>query len=156
MCDTTTKASIFPAQPDKHELEHGNTLAPKFDENGLIPAVVTHFDDGELLMVGYMNAEALKRTIETGEAWYWSRSRQEYWKKGGTSGQIQKVCEVRTDCDQDAIWLRVRVEGNGATCHVGYHSCFYRKVESHDGNITLDLTENAPVYDPKVVYGKNE
>ncbi|MFD1696755.1 phosphoribosyl-AMP cyclohydrolase [Roseibium aestuarii] len=146
--------SIFAPRGSKQELEHGTTLQPRFDDNGLICAVVTQADTGELLMVGYMNAEALKRTIDTGEAWYWSRSRQEYWKKGGTSGQVQKVVEMRTDCDQDAIWLKVRVEGNGATCHVGYNSCFYRRIEkAPDGSAVLAAPDEAPVYDPDEVYG---
>lgn len=139
----------------KEAMEHGHILAPKFDKDGLIPAAVTHFDTGELLMVGYMNAGALERTIETGHAWYWSRSRQEYWKKGGTSGQVQEVVEIRTDCDQDAIWLRVRVAGNGATCHVGYRSCFYRTIKTdEDGNPRLFFAEADRVYDPDEVYGK--
>ncbi|MBO0344866.1 phosphoribosyl-AMP cyclohydrolase [Roseibium limicola] len=148
--------SIFSQRGSKAELEGGRVLQPKFDENGLIAAVVTEADSGELLMVGYMNAEALKRTIDSGEAWYWSRSRQEYWKKGGTSGQVQKIVEIRTDCDQDAIWLKVKVEGNGATCHVGYHSCFYRRIEkTEDGEVVLAAPDQAPVYDPKDVYGKS-
>ncbi|NVK34015.1 MAG: phosphoribosyl-AMP cyclohydrolase [Rhodobacteraceae bacterium] len=146
--------TLFAERGSKAELETGHKLSPKFDKDGLIAAVVTDAVTGDLLMVGYMNAEALKRTIETGEAWYWSRSRQEYWKKGGTSGQVQKVSEILTDCDQDAIWLKVTVEGNGATCHVGYKSCFYRKVELSDaGEITLSDPTSDRVYDPKDVYG---
>lgn len=145
----------FAERSDNKAIELGSGLAPKFDSNGLIAAAVSDYDSGELLMVGYMNEESLLRTIESGEAWYWSRSRQEYWKKGGTSGQVQKVREIRTDCDQDAIWLRVSVEGNGATCHVGYRSCFYRKIEKNeDGSIALTFAEDAPVYDPAEVYGK--
>ncbi|CAK9060896.1 Phosphoribosyl-AMP cyclohydrolase (PRA-CH), partial [Durusdinium trenchii] len=106
--------------------------------DGLIAAVVTDFKTSEVLMVGYMNEEALKRTIETGEAWYWSRSRKGFWKKGETSGQIQKVQEILTDCDQDALVVKVTVEGNGATCHVGYRSCFFRKVvNTSDGTVRL-------------------
>ncbi|OKL45214.1 phosphoribosyl-AMP cyclohydrolase [Pseudovibrio exalbescens] len=143
----------FASALDKKTMEHGTVLAPKFDEHGLIPAVVTHFDSGELLMVGFMNETALQRTIETGHAWYWSRSRQEYWKKGATSGQVQEVVEIRTDCDQDAIWLRVRVAGNGATCHVGYRSCFYRRVETdQNGQPHLVFAETERVYDPAEVY----
>lgn len=147
----------FAERGSKTELEHGHSFSPKFDSDGLIPAIVTDADGGDLLMVGYMNAEALHRTVETGEAWYWSRSRQEYWKKGGTSGQVQKVIEILTDCDQDAIWLKVRVEGNGATCHVGYKSCFYRKIElGKNGEVQLSDPTSAPVYDPKEVYGKKD
>ncbi|WP_068314249.1 phosphoribosyl-AMP cyclohydrolase [Polycladidibacter hongkongensis] len=154
MCNSAN-CSHFPPRPAKQELEKGAVLSPKFDSDGLIAAAVTDFDTGDLLMVGYMNAEALQRTIDSGEAWYWSRSRQEYWKKGGTSGQVQNVIEMRTDCDQDAIWLRVRVAGNGATCHVGYNSCFYRKIEKDaTGNTILTFAEAAPVYDPEEVYGK--
>lgn len=146
----------FAPQTDKAEVEKGTTLRPKFDADGLMPAIVTDADSGEVLMLGYMNEGALARTIETGEAWYWSRSRREYWKKGATSGQIQQVVEMRTDCDQDAIWIKVRVAGNGATCHVGYRSCFYRTVElgkAASGTTGLETVETR-VYDPAEVYGK--
>ena len=147
----------FAPRTNKRSIELGNELCPKFDENGLIAAAVSDHDSGELLMVGYMNAESLLRTLETGEAWYWSRSRQEYWKKGATSGQVQKVIEIRTDCDQDAIWLRVRVEGNGATCHVGYRSCFFRTIHrDKNGKIRLERAEAAPVYDPEEIYGNKK
>ena len=140
---------------DKKAVEDGDLLMPKFDADGLIAAVVTDVETGAVLMVGYMNAEALKRTIETGEAWYWSRSRQGYWKKGETSGQIQTVHEILTDCDQDALVLKVSVAGNGATCHVGYRSCFYRKVvRQDDGTVRLERVEADKVYDPDEVYGK--
>lgn len=149
--------SSFSPRGSKQEIESGTAFQPKFDENGLIPAVVTDAGSGELLMVGYMNEEALRRTVETGEAWYWSRSRGEYWKKGGTSGQVQTVREIRTDCDQDAIWLKVDVAGNGATCHVGYRSCFYRAVRHNDdGGVTLALVEPEKVYDPGEVYGRDQ
>ncbi len=118
--------SLFPAATDKHALEEGTVLAPRFDTNGLVTVVATEADSGAVLMVAHMNAEALQRTIETGEAWYWSRSRQELWHKGATSGQIQTVVEMRVDCDQDAIWLRVKVGGDGGCCHTGRCSCFYR------------------------------
>ncbi|MXN63838.1 phosphoribosyl-AMP cyclohydrolase [Stappia sp. GBMRC 2046] len=148
--------TIFAERGTRSEIETGDRLQPKFDDNGLIVCVVTNADDGTILMVGYMNAEALRRTIDTGEAWYWSRSRQSFWKKGETSGQVQKVVEIRTDCDQDAIELRVRVKGNGATCHVGYRSCFFRKVEKRpDGGVGLVLAGGERVYDPKDVYGKS-
>ena len=114
----------------RHELEEGTTFAPKFDANGLIPAVVTHAETNAPLMVAYMNAEALEKTRETGEAHYWSRSRQELWHKGATSGQIQEVVEMLTDCDQDVVWLRVLPQGDGGCCHVGYQSCFYRRVDA--------------------------
>ncbi|KZL21245.1 Phosphoribosyl-AMP cyclohydrolase [Pseudovibrio axinellae] len=154
---TNIKAGGFAPRADKNTVELGDELRPKFDENGLIVAAVTDFESGELVMVGYMNAESLRRTIETGEAWYWSRSRQEYWKKGGTSGQVQEVIELRTDCDQDAIWLRVKVHGNGATCHVGYRSCFFRTVKSDDtGEVWLEKSEASPTYDPQEVYGENQ
>ncbi|MTH99411.1 phosphoribosyl-AMP cyclohydrolase [Roseibium sp. RKSG952] len=151
MCDL-----CFAKRSDKSEIENGNLMMPKFDSDGLIAAVVTDIDTREVLMVGYMNDEALRRTIETGEAWYWSRSRQEYWKKGGTSGQVQTVHEILTDCDQDALVLKVSVGGNGATCHVGYRSCFYRKVDGHsaEGHIRLSVTETDKVYDPADIYGK--
>ncbi|QGZ33981.1 phosphoribosyl-AMP cyclohydrolase [Stappia indica] len=144
----------FAGRGDKNELENGTVFQPKFDADGLIACVVTDADDGTVLMVGYMNAEALARTIETGEAWYWSRSRQEYWKKGGTSGQVQQVVELLTDCDQDALVMKVRVAGNGATCHVGYRSCFYRRIVSgRDGSVGLEQAGGERVYDPKDVYG---
>ena len=118
--------SLFPAATDKHALEEGTVLAPRFDTNGLVTVVATEADSGAVLMVAHMNAEALQRTIETGEAWYWSRSRQELWHKGATSGQIQTVVEMRVDCDQDAIWLRVKVGGDGGCCHTGRGSGVYR------------------------------
>lgn len=146
----------FSEQGDKATIETGTVFMPKFDADGLIAAVVTDAVSGEVLMVGYMNAEALKRTIETGEAWYWSRSRQSFWKKGETSGQVQKVQEILTDCDQDAVVVKVSVEGNGATCHVGYRSCFFRKVvKTEDGPVELTRVEQDRVYDPAEVYGKS-
>ncbi|WP_310619362.1 phosphoribosyl-AMP cyclohydrolase [Flexibacterium corallicola] len=155
MCNFQSAPPLFSERTDKATVELGTAFAPKFDRDGLIAAAVSDFDSGELLMVGYMNAESLQRTIESGEAWYWSRSRQEYWRKGATSGQIQKVLELRTDCDQDALWLRVRVEGNGATCHVGYRSCFFRKVEQTQvGSFVLNFVEKEPVYDPEKVYNR--
>ncbi|MBR9801996.1 phosphoribosyl-AMP cyclohydrolase, partial [bacterium] len=118
----------FAAREDKSQVEQGDQLAPKFDSSGLIPAIATDHATGELLMVAYMNEEAFKKTIEIGEAVYYSRSRQEMWHKGATSGHTQKVIEIRVDCDQDAVWLRVDQQGSGA-CHVGYRSCFYRAVD---------------------------
>jgi len=121
--------ATFPTAPDTHALEHGDVLSPRFDANGLIAAVATHADTGEVLMFAWMNAEALSRTLETGEAHYFSRSRKELWHKGATSGQIQQVVEARVDCDQDAVWLKVRPQGDGGACHTGARSCFYRAVE---------------------------
>lgn len=118
----------FSPRGSKEEIEEGTSFSPTFDASGLITAVTTDAKTGELLMVAWMNAEALARTIETGEAWYWSRSRNELWHKGDTSGQIQTVVELRTDCDQDTVWLKVDVAGDGGCCHVGYRSCFYRRV----------------------------
>jgi phosphoribosyl-AMP cyclohydrolase len=122
-------STTFPTAPSTHELERGSVLAPRFDANGLIAAVAVHADTDEVLMLAWMNAEALELTLETGEAHYFSRSRQALWKKGETSGQIQRVAEVRVDCDQDAVLLKVRPQGDGGACHVGFRSCFYRVVE---------------------------
>ena len=119
----------FPTAADKQALEHGVELAPRFDAAGLIAAIATHADTGEVLMFAWMNAEALARTLETGEAHYFSRSRNELWHKGETSGQVQQVAEIRVDCDQDAVWLKVRPQGDGGACHTGARSCFYRVVE---------------------------
>ena len=127
-----TQAS-FPTAPDKAALERGEILSPRFDANGLIAAIATHAQTGEVLMLGYMNAESLARTLELGEAVYFSRSRNEIWHKGATSGQIQKVVEMRVDCDQDCLWLKVLPQGDGGACHVGFRSCFYRVVE--DGKL---------------------
>ena len=142
------------------QVEEGSDLAPKFDDRGLITVVTTDADSGELLMQGYMNAEALGLTIETGEAHYFSRSRQVLWHKGATSGFVQKVRELLVDDDQDCIWLRVDVEG-GASCHVGYRSCFYRRVPTGDeyresvvgGQVDLVWTDSEKVFDPEEVYG---
>jgi phosphoribosyl-AMP cyclohydrolase len=120
----------FPAPGSKAALEEGTALTPRFGVDGLITCVTTEAVTGELLMVAHMNAEALAKTLETGEAWYWSRSRSELWHKGATSGQIQTVVEMRIDCDQDALWLKVKVAGDGGCCHTGRRSCFYRKVEA--------------------------
>ncbi len=138
------------------QVEEGNELAPRFDEHGLIPVVTTDFASGEVLMHAYMNAEALAKTIETGEAHYWSRSRQALWHKGATSGLVQRVKELRIDDDQDCVWLRVDVAG-GASCHVGYRSCFYRVVPVGEpgkaAGHRLEFTEDHKVFDPKEVYG---
>jgi phosphoribosyl-AMP cyclohydrolase len=123
----------FPVAPDTHALERGAVLAPRFDAQGLIAAIAQHAETGEILMVAWMTAEALERTLAEGEAVYWSRSRNAIWKKGETSGQVQTVVEVRVDCDQDAVLLKVLPQGDGGACHVGFRSCFYRVVE--DGRL---------------------
>jgi phosphoribosyl-AMP cyclohydrolase len=148
---------VWGSRESKREVESGGRLAPKFDSNGLVPVVTTDYDSGEVVMQAFMNEEALKKTIEIGEAVYWSRSRQELWHKGATSGFTQKVIEMRVDCDQDCIWIRVRTKG-GANCHVGYRSCFYRSVvigpdAEPDQLGSLQLSENDKVFDPKKVYG---
>jgi phosphoribosyl-AMP cyclohydrolase len=138
------------------QVEEGHDLAPKFDAHGLLPAVTTDFATGELLMVGYMNAEALQKTIVTGEAHYFSRSRQVLWHKGATSGFVQKVRELRIDDDQDCIWLRVETSG-GANCHVGYRSCFYRAIPTGADYTCAEgcliWKEETKVFDPQAVYG---
>jgi phosphoribosyl-AMP cyclohydrolase len=121
--------TLFPTAPDAHALEHGAALAPSFNADGLIAAILQHAGTGEVLMLGWMNAEALKNTLATGEVWFWSRSRGELWHKGATSGQIQEVVEVRVDCDQDAVLVKVRPQGDGGVCHTGARACFYRVVE---------------------------
>ena len=118
----------FPPSSSAAEVEEGAVLMPRFGPDGLVTCVATDADTGEVLMVAHMNADALAKTIETGEAWYWSRSRGELWHKGATSGQIQSVEEMRIDCDQDAVWIKVRVAGDGGCCHTGRRSCFYRRV----------------------------
>lgn len=139
---------------DKTALEEGAVFAPRFGADGLITAVVTDAADGMLLMVAHMNAEALRLTLETGIAHYWSRSRAALWKKGETSGNFQRVSEVRTDCDQDAVWLKVEVAGNDATCHTGRRSCFYRTVQKDaGGDATLTHDGSKPLFDPGAVYG---
>ena len=123
----------FPTASTTADLERGSVLAPKFDANGLIAAIAVDAHSGEILMLAWMNAEALQLTLDTGEAHYFSRSRNELWKKGETSGQVQKVVEIRVDCDQDAVLLKVHPQGDGGACHVGFRSCFYRVVE--DGRL---------------------
>ena len=135
------------------EIEEGKAFTPKFDGDGLITAVVTDVKSGELLMVAHMNAEAVRKTIESGEAWYFSRSRQKLWKKGEESGHVQRVRELRVDCDQDALWLKVEQEGPGA-CHTGRRSCFYRAVPlGKAGSVSLEFRDDR-TFDPKSVYGK--
>ncbi|MEY4068467.1 MAG: phosphoribosyl-AMP cyclohydrolase [Actinobacteria bacterium] len=145
----------YAARTSVEQVEEGRVLAPKFDDNGLIPVVTTDYDSGEVLMVANMNAEAFAKTIELGEAVYYSRSRKQLWHKGATSGLVQKVREILVDDDQDAVWLRVDVQG-GASCHVGYRSCFYRSVPiapATDGPLEMHFTITEKVFDPKAVYG---
>jgi phosphoribosyl-AMP cyclohydrolase len=136
----------------KAELEAAGAFTPRFDTNGLITAVVTDVRDGELLMVAHMDAEALTLTIETGIGHYYSRSRAKIWKKGETSGNLQTVHELRTDCDQDAVWLKVSVAGHDAACHTGRRSCFYRVVTKSDGGAVLEITDHERHFDPDAVY----
>ena len=144
----------FAPRETVEQVEEGSLLAPKFDAHGLLPVVTTDAGTGDVLMMGVMNEEALLSTIRTGEAHYWSRSRKCLWHKGATSGLIQKVVEMRIDDDQDAVWLRVSVDG-GASCHVGYRSCFYRAVPTgaEDNPIELSFTETVKAFDPDEVYG---
>ncbi len=138
---------------DKTVLEDAGDFTPKFDRNGLLTAVVTDAADGVLLMVAHMNAEALSLTLETGIAHYFSRSRGKIWKKGETSGNLQTVTEIRTDCDQDALWLKVRVAGHDATCHTGRRSCFYRSVTVQGTSAQLLIEDSERQFDPAAVYG---
>ena len=137
------------------EVEEGKYLSPKFDENGLIPVVTTDFKTGDILMHGYMNYESLKKTIETKEAHYWSRSRKKIWRKGQVSGFVQKVKEIRIDDDQDSVWLSVDI-GNGSSCHVGYRSCFYRSIPlgkiKNEEELEMEFKETEKTFDPKKVY----
>jgi len=136
----------------KNNLEEGTEFLPDFDSKGLVTAVVTDAESGGLLMVAFMNKEALKFTLETGIAHYWSRSRQKIWKKGESSGNIQKIEEIRVDCDQDALWLKVCVLGAGATCHTGRKSCFYRRLEVKNGAAHLEVDSEKPLFNPADVY----
>ena len=146
---------MFKKRDNIKEVEEGKYLEPKFDENGLIPVITTDFKTGDILMHGYMNDEALKKTIETKEAHYWSRSRKKIWHKGQISGFVQTIKEIRIDDDQDSVWLSVDI-GNGASCHVGYRSCFYRSIPL--GNIKnvqeleMEFKEKEKTFDPKKVY----
>ena len=146
---------MFKKRDNIKEIEEGKYLQPKFDINGLIPVVTTDFKTGDILMHGYMNDAALKKTIETKEAHYWSRSRQKIWHKGQISGFIQKVKEIRIDDDQDSIWLSVDI-GEGASCHVGYKSCFYRSIPLGKKNnlkdLEMEFKETKKIFDPKKVY----
>ena len=135
-----------------NDVEEGLTFKPKFDASGLVTCVATDATTGDVLMVAHMNDEALRKTIASGEAWYFSRSRNALWRKGETSGHVQRVVEMRMDCDQDAIWIRV--EQSGAACHTGRRSCFYRAVTPGDGGARLAFVDADKVFDPKAVYNK--
>ena len=144
----------FYARESVEQVEEGAQLAPKFDQNGVIPVVTTDISSGELLMHAYMNEEALRMTIQTGEAYYWSRSRECLWHKGATSGLVQHIQDMRIDDDQDCIWLRVSVGGSGASCHVGYRSCFYRSVPfGTAAGRPLEFKEADKTFNPVDVYG---
>lgn len=144
---------MFAKRVTIEQVEEGTELAPKFDADGLIACVTTSADTGEVLMLGYMNEEALQKTIQTGEAHYYSRSRKVLWHKGATSGLVQKIVEMRIDDDQDAVWIRVSIPGD-ASCHVGYRSCFYRAVPMGAGAMgALEFKESEKMFDPKLVYG---
>ncbi len=149
---------MFKKSDNIKDVEEGKYLSPKFDENGLIPVVTTDFRTGELLMHGYMNDKALKKTIETKEAYYWSRSRKNIWHKGQVSGFIQKVKEIRIDDDQDSVWLSVDI-GSGSSCHVGYRSCFYRSIPlgkiKNMKEIKIKFKDDKKIFDPEKIY-KNE
>ncbi len=135
-----------------NEREEGLAFQPKFDASGLLTCVATDAGTGDVLMVAHMNDEALRKTITSGEAWYFSRSRKALWRKGETSGQTQRVIEMRVDCDQDAIWIRV--EQHGAACHTGRRSCFYRKIDSANGDTRLSFVDADRQFDPDKVYRK--
>ena len=146
---------MFKKRDNIKEIEEGKYLSPKFDENGLIPVITTDFKTGDILMHGYMNYEALKKTIETKEVHYWSRSRKKLWHKGQISGFVQIVKEIRIDDDQDSVWLSVDI-GNGASCHVGYRSCFYRSIPlgkiKNEEELEMEFKEKKKIFDPKKVY----
>ena len=146
---------MFKKRENVAAIEEGKLLSPKFDNDGLIPVVTTDCKTGEVLMVGYMNSEAFKKTIETKEAHYWSRTRREVWHKGQTSGFKQKVIEIRIDDDQDSVWLNVDI-GDGSSCHVGYKSCFYWSIPlgkiKNTQNIEMDFTEKEKKFDPTKIY----
>jgi len=147
---------MFAASTSVAELEESTRLTPRFDAAGLITCIAADAATGEILMLAHMNAEALARTIETGEAHYFSRSRQKLWKKGESSGHTQKVVEIRIDCDQDAVLLRVEMGGTGAACHTGRRSCFYRRIPlgpTAGAPVALEFTGDAPRFDPAQVYG---
>jgi phosphoribosyl-AMP cyclohydrolase len=133
-----------------HDREEGLEFQPKFDASGLVTCVATDAASGDVLMVAHMNDEALRKTIASGEAWYFSRSRSALWRKGESSGQTQRVVEMRLDCDQDAVWIRV--EQTAAACHTGRRSCFYRKVDGDGGDVRLSFVDSDRLFDPAEVY----
>ena len=137
---------------DTNEREEGLVFQPKFDAFGLVTCVATDAATGDVLMVAHMNDEALRKTIESGDAWYFSRSRNALWRKGESSGHTQRVVEMRMDCDQDAVWIRV--EQHGAACHTGRRSCFYRRVDSADGGVRVSFVDAERQFDPAQVYRK--
>jgi len=144
--------TIFTARGSTEEVEEGRALAPKFDADGLVTCVATDVSSGEVLMVAHMDAEALARTIASGEGWYYSRSRKRLWRKGETSGHVQRVVEMRIDCDQDAVWIKVEQHGPGA-CHTGRRSCFYRAVPlGGSGAVTLEFRDGDKTFEPASVY----
>ncbi len=152
---TKSKTAAPPPPAIRQRSRTGTAFTPKFDADGLVPVVVTSASTGEVLMLAYMNAEALARTIETGEAHYWSRSRGELWRKGETSGNTQRVVELRTDCDQDALWLKVEMGGAEACCHTGRKTCFYRAVPLGPGSsasVSLQFVDEQRLFDPEDVY----
>lgn len=142
-----------PKSLSKSDIEHGTTFAPKFDANGLVTAITIDAQDKSILMVAFMNAEAIQLTLQTGFAHYYSRSRQSLWKKGESSGELQELVELRTDCDQDAIVMTVNQTGRGAACHTGHKSCFYRKIVLADDQAVLTEAGEPVLFDPKNVYG---
>ncbi len=147
-----TLTFIDPASLSHDDIEAGTILAPRFDANGLITAIAMDASSNQLLMLAHMNAQALALTIETGFAHYWSRSRGKLWKKGESSGELQRLVELRVDCDQDAVMLMVEQLGHGAACHTGRKSCFYRRAVLTQGNVTLEDAGMPPLFDPKTVY----
>lgn len=147
-----TQAFTDPTTLTHDQLEEGTAFAPRFDANGLVTVVTIEAGTNEVLMLAHMNAEALSLTLETGIAHYWSRSRGKLWKKGETSGELQAVVELRTDCDQDAIVLTVNQTGRGAACHTGRKSCFYRRAIVISSGVSLEQTGMLPLFDPKDVY----
>jgi phosphoribosyl-AMP cyclohydrolase len=151
--NVSDQSSPFAPRASTQEVEEGRALAPKFDADGLVTCVATDARSGEVLMVAHMNAEALRKTIASGEAWYFSRTRRALWRKGESSGHVQRVVEMRIDCDQDAVWIRVEQEGPGA-CHTGRRSCFYRAVPvGKTGAVTLEFRDGEKTFDPTKVYG---
>ncbi len=149
----TDRSDVFASPGSTEQIEEGSAFAPKFAD-GLVTCVATDAISGDVLMIAHMNAEALRKTIETGEAWYFSRSRRALWKKGESSGHVQRVIEMRVDCDQDAVWIKVEQVGAGA-CHTGRRSCFYRAVPvGTGGTVKLEFRDGPRLFDPATVYGK--